>query len=111
MRLYLILAVVVFMLGLVVDSLEGIFFPAAGSVIGLQILGVSMVALALWLLRYDIARRTVRETGLTRYVAVCLLSGLLLGYLFRGSSPAQGSREMFGIDTGRPTFASVCAAK
>jgi hypothetical protein len=34
-----------------------------------------LVALALWLARYDIARRTVRERGLTRFVAVCLLSG------------------------------------
>jgi hypothetical protein len=34
-----------------------------------------LLALALWLARYDIARRTVRERGLTRFVAVCLLSG------------------------------------
>jgi hypothetical protein len=37
--------------------------------------GMGMVALAGWLLRYDIARRTVRQTGLTRFIAVCLLSG------------------------------------
>jgi len=34
-----------------------------------------MLAIALWLARYDIARRTVRQTGLTRYIAVCLLAG------------------------------------
>ena len=34
-----------------------------------------LLALALWLARQDIARRTVRERGLTRFVAVCLLSG------------------------------------
>ena len=34
-----------------------------------------MVVLAGWLLRYDIARRTIRHTGLTRFIAVCLLSG------------------------------------
>ena len=34
-----------------------------------------MVALAGWLLQYDIARRTVWQTGLTRFIAVCLLSG------------------------------------
>lgn len=33
------------------------------------------VALAVWLFRYDIARRTVRQTGLPRFVALCLLSG------------------------------------
>ena len=38
-------------------------------------LGGALVALALWLGRQDIARRTVRGAGLTRYIAVCLLSG------------------------------------
>ena len=36
---------------------------------------VALVALALWLFRQDIARRTIRQRGLTRYIAVCLLSG------------------------------------
>ena len=34
-------------------------------------------ALAAWLLRYDIARRNARQSGLTRYIALCLLSGYL----------------------------------
>jgi hypothetical protein len=34
-----------------------------------------LLALSLWLARQDIARRTVRERGLTRFIAVCLLSG------------------------------------
>ncbi len=34
-----------------------------------------LFALALWLLKQDLARRTVRGRGLTRYIAVCLLSG------------------------------------
>ncbi len=37
--------------------------------------GAALVALALWLGRQDIARRTVRGAGLTRYIAVCLLAG------------------------------------
>ncbi|MBS0304698.1 MAG: hypothetical protein JSR43_04875 [Proteobacteria bacterium] len=40
-----------------------------------QLAGVAMLALAAWLLRQDIARRTVRQQGLTRFVAVCLLAG------------------------------------
>ena len=40
-----------------------------------QLLAACWLILALWLLRYDIARRTVRQTGLTRFVAVCLLLG------------------------------------
>jgi hypothetical protein len=31
--------------------------------------------MAVWLLRYDIARYTVRREGLARYIAVCLLLG------------------------------------
>jgi hypothetical protein len=38
-------------------------------------LAAALLALALWLARQDIARRTVRERGLTRFIAVCLLSG------------------------------------
>jgi hypothetical protein len=35
----------------------------------------ALLALALWLGKQDLARRTVRGTGLTRFIAVCLLSG------------------------------------
>ena len=42
---------------------------------GLPLFSVGLLALSLWLLRYDIARHTVRQTGLTRYIAVCLLAG------------------------------------
>lgn len=37
--------------------------------------GIVLVALAAWFARYDIASRTVRSTGLTRYIALCLLAG------------------------------------
>lgn len=42
---------------------------------GVQWAGAGMVALALWLFRYDVARRTIKQRGLTRHVAACLLSG------------------------------------
>ena len=42
---------------------------------GPRLFGVALLALAAWLLRHDIARRTVRQQGLTRFIAVCLLSG------------------------------------
>lgn len=38
-------------------------------------LAAALLLLAVWLSRYDIARRTVRQAGLTRYIAVCLLAG------------------------------------
>ena len=40
-----------------------------------RLLGATALALAGWLLRQDVARRTVRQQGLTRFIAVCLLSG------------------------------------
>ena len=45
---------------------------------GTRLMGVGLIAMALWLARYDIARRTVRHTGLTRYIA----AGLLAGYVW-----------------------------
>jgi hypothetical protein len=45
--------------------------PAAGA----PVRAVGTLALAAWLGLFDIARRTVRQRGLPRFVAVCLLSG------------------------------------
>jgi len=43
--------------------------------LGLRLTGVGLLALALWLLRYDIAWNSLRRPGLPRFMAVCLLSG------------------------------------
>ncbi|HSQ04151.1 MAG TPA: hypothetical protein VLN59_08950 [Burkholderiales bacterium] len=48
-----------------------LMWRAAGTVL----LGLALGGLALWLMRQDIARRTVKGRGLTRFIAVCLLSG------------------------------------
>ena len=37
--------------------------------------GIGLLALAAWLGLYDIARRTVRIPGMTRFIALCLLTG------------------------------------
>jgi hypothetical protein len=37
--------------------------------------GLALLALALWLVSFDIARRTVFAEGLSRYMAICLLTG------------------------------------
>ena len=42
---------------------------------GMHLSGAGLAALALWLGRYDLARRTVRMAGLTRFIAVALLAG------------------------------------
>ncbi|MEI7745189.1 MAG: hypothetical protein WCK58_15745 [Chloroflexota bacterium] len=46
-----------------------------GSGPGLRIAGAGLLGLAVWLARFDVARRTVRLPGVTRYIAVCLLAG------------------------------------
>ena len=43
--------------------------------VALRAFSACLLALAAWLARYDIARITVRQHGLTRFIAVCLLSG------------------------------------
>jgi hypothetical protein len=60
-------AALVFAAGLVVSTVA--------EQTGVRIAGVGALALAAWLSRYDLARRTVRTSGLTRYMAVALLSG------------------------------------
>jgi len=64
-----------------------------------RLLGANFIALALWLLRYDIARRNLRSDGLTRFIAICLISGylwLLVAGLFILSGaliPGHGWRD------------------
>jgi hypothetical protein len=53
------------------ERLELSLWPEAG----IRLLGAGLMALACWLASYDIARRTVRQRGLTRFMAVCLLAG------------------------------------
>jgi hypothetical protein len=43
--------------------------------LGVRVAGAGALALSAWLLRYDIARRTVRQHGSVRYIAICVLLG------------------------------------
>jgi len=50
--------------------------------IGVRLAGVGLIVLALWGAKHDVARRTVKIAGITRFMAVCLLAGyvwLLVG--------------------------------
>jgi len=42
---------------------------------GTLLLGGGLLLLAMWLMRQDVARRTVKGRGLPRFIAVCLLTG------------------------------------
>lgn len=65
------------LIGVCVVGLLGLSFtPLADA--GVRIVGLALVLLALWLTRYDIARKTVRQAGLTRFIAV----NLLIGYVW-----------------------------
>lgn len=72
---------------------------ASGYAWGAQLFGASLVALAAWLFRHDIARRTVRQKGLTRFIAVCLLSGYV--WLAIGGAVMVGAG---GLWPGSPSY-------
>ncbi len=63
---------------------------------GVRIGGTGLILFGVWLLRYDIARQTIRKTGLTRFIAACLLPGyawLIVGgawWLFVGGTATAG---------------------
>ena len=59
---------------------------------GPQVFAAGVLALAAWLLKQDIARRTVRGRGLTRFIAVCLLSGYV--WLALGSAIILAARGL-----------------
>lgn len=61
--------------GAVMVYLVGVLVIPFGLDSGIRILGLGCILMAAWLLRYDIARRTIRQTGLPRYIAACLLLG------------------------------------
>jgi len=86
-RLAFLVAVGLFLLGL---AWTVVAFDS-----GLRLTGAGMVALALWLLGYDVARRTVRKTGMTRFIAVCLLAG----YFWLGVGGVMGL-AFGGVATG-----------
>ena len=79
--------------------LAGVVYSISNPAIGIRVLGLGIVALTVWLVRHDIATKTVRMQGLTRFVAVCLLSG----YFWLGVSGlfALFTGELMG---GTPTY-------
>jgi len=61
---------------------SGVALTTVAQIAGLKLMGLGMIGLALWLGTHDIARHTIKMTGLTRFVAACLLSG----YVWLGAS-------------------------
>jgi hypothetical protein len=71
--------------------LGGLLLAVWSPEIGVRLAFLGLLALAAWLLRFDIARKTVRQAGLPRFAAVCLLSG----YAWLGAAGILGLR--FGL--------------
>jgi hypothetical protein len=55
--------------------LIGVLVAALTNTMNVQILSAALLMLSLWLLCQDVARHTIKQSGLTRYIAVCLISG------------------------------------
>lgn len=62
-------------LGAIIVLLVGLGLTSLAPDPGVRLAGAAMVALAIWLGVFDIARRAVRTSGSTRFIAVALLSG------------------------------------
>jgi hypothetical protein len=70
-------AAAIFAAGLFASLAAGPAAAAPGEPVpaGIRITGLGLIALAAWLARYDIARRTIRGRGVTRFIAAALLAG------------------------------------
>jgi hypothetical protein len=64
-------ALVAILAAMVLGAAASAIAPRMGGVL----YGAALLALSGWLFTFDIARRTVRAAGLSRYMAVCLLGG------------------------------------
>jgi hypothetical protein len=63
--------------------------------LGARVVGLGMAACGLWLGRYDVARRTIRMAGITRYMAAALIAGyfwlLLAGAIWTWAGLDRGT--------------------
>ncbi len=83
-------------LAVVAVFVAGLLASLAAPDVGIRVAGAGLLALGAWLWRYDVARRTIRRSGLTRFIAACLLPGyawLMFGgalWIFYGAGYAAG---------------------
>jgi len=92
-----------FVFGLAI-YLAGLIWASALPAHGGALAGAGMFLLALWLALFDVARYTIRQNGLPRFIAVCLIAGyawLGIGGLLvalRGPLGAAGCQPYFLYD-------------
>ena len=95
-RAVFFIAIVALVVGLALTSIV----PDAGA----RLAASALLALSVWLGVFDIARRTVRTSGLTRFIAVALLSG----YVWLGVAGLLGLR--FGDVAAGPQYDAILHA-
>jgi hypothetical protein len=55
--------------------ITGMIYSLLDFYLGLRIAGAGFLAIAVWLMRYDLAWQTARQSGLPRFMAICLIAG------------------------------------
>ena len=55
--------------------LAGASYASLGTLPNFRLLSASLIAMTLWLMRNDIVRQTIKQQGLTRYIAAALICG------------------------------------
>ena len=91
-------------LGVIAVLLIGIALTLPAPDLGVRLAGAAMVAMAIWLGLFDIARRTVRTSGSSRFIATALLSG----YVWLGVTGLLGL--WFGAVAAGPPYDAVLHA-
>ena len=84
--------------GAVGVALAGSAIAWASPELGARVAGLGNLLIAVWLIRFDIARRTIRLGGVTRYMA----AGLLLGYVWLAVSGVFWM--LSGLSAGASTY-------
>lgn len=88
------------LIGIVGAFFIGLWFGLWQFELGTVICGLAIAALGMWLLAFDVVRYTIRKTGLTRFMALCLLLGhgwlVLAGALWLWFAPRFSAG--FGYD-------------
>ncbi|MBU3724690.1 MAG: hypothetical protein FGM18_04150 [Burkholderiaceae bacterium] len=63
--------------GLIAAALSGAGLASMSPRIGFTLMSVGIFGLAIWLMRFDIARHNLSQSGATRYIAICLFTGYI----------------------------------
>lgn len=76
---------------ILVTQFSGLLLIQLAGRLGDQVIGFTFIGQALWLLRFDLARKNIKLSGLPKYTGICLLLGYcwlaLSGTLLVGLAP------------------------